>query len=167
MKGSEAIEKLVTEIVPNLSITTVSARPKSSDHAGQLAVEVKNTGTGPSWIHQITYDGAPNFAANDDLSEDPGVHLLSEPNNREDSIIAANERRSYIGTSPPLIYPENGSVATDCTGEVHLTVFAGTGTGSAISADILVRPNGEASVIGSFGDFTCSAAEITKERGSQ
>lgn len=104
----EDIETQPLKLIPDLQI--VNVRQHTGDHNrdyGNLEVTVKNEGTGPTWIYDLSYLDAPNELANRVKSASPsaGIHLYY-PTIPEDTILGPGKSQTYIGLVPPNIFPD-------------------------------------------------------------
>ncbi|MFC6723436.1 hypothetical protein ACFQE1_03320 [Halobium palmae] len=146
------------EIVPGLSITDVQQYDESPTGNGYLEVSIQNSGTGPTWIHQIVYGGSPNEASNEDITDDSLIPQLAIPENPEDAILDPLDEREFVGTSPPLLFSADSE---DCNGSTHnFELIAGVATGNTVIASISAEAAGDRISQASTGEFSCSDVRV-------
>lgn len=153
-------EMVPVNLEPSLGITDVQQyqREKYDSDYGQLSVEITNNGTAPTWVFDISYQDAPNYAANDDLITSPGLPYFAnkEP---DEAIISSGESRRFVGVTPPLVFPEE--TQSTCAGESSdMTIIVGSITEGKITREISVQTTGESVITGPFGRYVCTKAEI-------
>jgi len=109
---------------PTLEIEAVE-QYRSGDSAadlGRLAVTVVNTGTGPTWVYDIAFEGSPNFAANDSLVNGAGVIQPTPIPDSKSAVIPPQSRRQYLTPESPLLYPKDATGVCDSGEEFEITV---------------------------------------------
>lgn len=158
--GSSSIE---VELVPDLQINGVEQYrdgDRSSD-LGKLAVRIENVGSGPTWVYDITYRGAPNSVVNDELNTNPGLPQLSVPEDPRSLILEPGEQEEFVGDTTPLLFSNQNS--QECTGKSQMEVVIGSSVGDNPEIDITISVAGTPKSAGLTGEFTCTS--ITTQMG--
>jgi hypothetical protein len=149
------------DLKPDLEITEVS-QPRSiagSDDYGRLELRIGNTGTAPTWIYDITYQGAPNFSADTELSSQPGIPRLHDLETPDETIIPPGAIKSYIGAKVPLAFP--GDDPTGCSLEEHrFSIRVGVASGDVLLRDVQASVSGEREPVGIVGEYVCTDVSI-------
>lgn len=146
---------------PDLQITTVEQYTDGDSPAqlGNLAITVENTGTGPTWVYDITYRDSPNFAANGELTGEPGTLLIKEPITPDDLTLHPGEAQVYVGSPPPLNYPSDGESNCENITESFI-VEVGSAAGHQLEETVKATANGARRDITSSDQFTCVSFEV-------
>lgn len=124
--GSESVE---VQLSPDLKISDLrlSRRRKYSIDPGRLDVIIENHGTGPTWISDIAYSNAPNFAANQELAE-AGVIRFEEIREVSELVIPPGGRHEFTSPSAPFYFFDGeGPDCRDNTFKMDVKVRVGTG----------------------------------------
>lgn len=159
VSGDET-ETTTVELVPELRIVDVQQfrdGTRGGDF-GRLIVEVENTGTGPTWVHDVTHIGAPNRGANVELGRDPGVILLEQDGLPESAIITPGSSRSFEDIVFPLIFRSDDSAS--CEDQFTMSVLIGSPVLDPIEQTIQIDVAGEPRTAGLTGQFTCSNVSV-------
>ena len=158
-------ESVSIPLEPNLEIVDVGPveNPEISIEYGQLVVTVANRGTGPTWVYDVAFEDAPNFAANDPLGGNPGVSRLSGIERPEDLIVIPGSEGHYSSTDGPLLFPDSseGICASETT---TFSLSVGVAQGSPINARISVTADGETVGDGIRGGVACSNLSVMIDR---
>lgn len=161
VRGNGEPETMEIEMHPDLRIVEVRQyRDGEGADFGLLEVTVENSGSGPSWVHQITYVNAPNWTANDPLSPDPGIIAMHSPNEIADAIIQPGNSQQFIDGAPPILL-RNPEISCDQEFE-GITIVVGTGDQDKIEKTINVQMGGEAYSAGLVNEYTCSKFSISE-----
>jgi hypothetical protein len=148
---------LELDLRPEIGIVAVK-QPEDSTRGsqyGQIRVTVRNSGSAPTWVYGIVYRDAPNFAANDTLSSDPGSPQLTDLDRVDDAIVGPAEEKSFTGGSPPLLFDDSEMERCDAR-EYEFTVVVGTAVGGAEEAQLRATTGGDVVSAGLAGEYTCS-----------
>ena len=146
------------ELVPNLEISAVEYRSSQSSRP-RLLVKIINTGTAPTWAYEITYKYAPNYTANGDLSDSPGIPLFSIPSDPTETILDPGEERYFAGMSRPLLFRnEPTDACVNKTFEFIITV--GAAGGGSPSQRVRLVTGGRPVSSGLTGQYVCSEAAV-------
>lgn len=157
----ESSQNRELEMQPNLQLTEASHYQEGANR-GNLALTIRNTGTGPTWPYQIVYRDAPNEAANAELNDRKGIPQFITPEDPVENIIGPGEAVDFVGNTPPIVFTDDDSTEQTCDGQaVEFVAVVGTVVGSSLEQTIEVSLNGERSGIGTSDTYTCS--EITAE----
>ncbi|MDG5778324.1 hypothetical protein VB773_19665 [Haloarculaceae archaeon H-GB2-1] len=152
------------ELQPALQVTDV-AQYRDGDSPtdyGKLVVTVANTGSAPTWVYDVAYAGSPNFAANEKVSDGPGVPLLEYPTKERELLIASGEKQRYVGSSAPVLLSSDES--SGCEGETYeFTVSVGTAIGDVLTSSVQVTVGGELESAGMGGAHTCSNLSVSNQ----
>lgn len=154
--GDAQTESKSVEMWPEVRIIDIRQyrRGKQQNDFGKLVVELENTGTGPTWIHDITYSNAPNFTANLELSDNPGIILLEYPTNPLSTVIHPGESKEYVGETSPFEF-KNQDIQT-CSDSYEIEVIVGTPVLDPIIWQLSASIGGEPISSGLAGQYTCS-----------
>ncbi|WP_276248581.1 hypothetical protein [Haladaptatus sp. YSMS36] len=157
--GSESFSRTL-ELKPELQIEDIAqytdvSRPSD---LGKLAVTVRNTGSGPTWVHHIVFENAPNVSANDTLGDDPGVVLLERPSEESELVIPPRQTRVFVSSAPALLFSDEENPG--CGGEFQFTVLIGQAVGEPMKQDIRATVDGEVTSAGLTGEYTCSKVAV-------
>ncbi|MBX0297894.1 hypothetical protein [Haloarcula nitratireducens] len=150
-------------LVPELRITDIAQYRDGESVAdlSKLVFTVENTGTAATWIYDIGFEGAPNFAADGTISDQHGYLDVEFPTTGEELTIAPGESQQYIAHSWPLALPET---APRCEGTEHpFTVRLGAADGSILTADLSPQFSGDPNTVGFADDTVCSNVSIDWE----
>jgi hypothetical protein len=133
---------------------------------GSLVVTVENTGTAPTWVYDIAYRGAPNFAANTELGENPGVFSVSAIPETESVLIPPDGQSSYIDATSPLLF--SGKNFAGCSGEIEFAILIATANGDMLGARVAGTIEGETLPVGLLDEYVCSevAVSVAEERSN-
>lgn len=156
----EGSDSLDVDLVPDLRIVDVQQYRDGSrpSDLGKLAVTVENRGTGPTWVYDVTYQGAPNEQANIDLVSDPGVPQLEKPDTSGDFVVGSDAKQTFVSSTSPIVFREGAEQS--CSGEITLNVILGLPEGSPLEADVSASLNGEIQPIGLDDEFTCNRISV-------
>jgi hypothetical protein len=155
-----AVGSISVPMQPEIAITGIE-QYRSGDQPsdlGSLVVTVENTGTAPTWVYDITYRDAPNFAANVDLRDNPGVALVRTLPGDAPLLCAPDTVRTYVDVTPPLAIPDDGGIS--CTGESAFSIILGLATRQTLEGRIEASLSGEATEVGLTSRYVCSRVEI-------
>lgn len=155
--GNNSIE---FTLEPDLQITKLEqyrAGGNSGDF-GRLAVTIRNNGSGPTWIHDISYREAPNEDVNDPVSEDPGTQTVFKPEEPSELILEPDAQRTFVGDTTPLLLNDESSQT--CEGGQKFTVLIGIGWGPTLEAQVSATLDGEVRTVGLTGQYTCDSISL-------
>lgn len=155
--GSESID---LELQPVLRIVDISQYREGSqaNDYGKLAVEVENVGTAPTWVYDITNEGAPNFAANAEISNNPGVPLLEYPKSTSEMIIPPKKKQVFVGVTLPLVFSDQKNPT--CNTETEMAVIVGSPSGDVLEQPIRTESGGQVTPAGLTGEYTCTDVSV-------
>lgn len=159
--GERVQEAQRIEIRPDLRIVNVRQYRDGvlANELGKLVVEVENIGTGPTWIHSITYRNSPNPRADDSFGNVQGILRLDSPQPPLKAIIGPGKSQEFIGLAFPLLFSSDQSAT--CEGEYTISVYAESPVYDPIHADIQTTLGGDAVPAGITGEYTCSKVVAT------
>lgn len=109
---------------------------------GNIEITLENVGSGPTWVYQLAYDGAPNMFANSGLGQDRRWPFLNSPTDIEEVILKSGETKAYVGEGRPLSF-ENIEGETCPSDVFEFRMMVGRGFGDPLSIDLRVIPSGE------------------------
>lgn len=159
-KTGDESERQTLSLRPDLSITGVSrflGRSRPTD-AGRVVIRIANQGTAPTWPYQISFEGAPNWTANDPIVEPIGIPLEGEVAKKE-LIVPPSGEQEFVSTSAPLLYEEDDSVR--CVGEqATFRVLVGTMVGPTLSTRVRATANGELNPATLSGQSVCTDSSV-------
>ncbi|WP_135303741.1 hypothetical protein [Haloarcula amylovorans] len=150
-------------LVPELRITDISQYRdgETVSDLSKLVFTIENTGTAATWIYDIAFEGAPNFAADGTISDQSAYPDLEFPMTGDELTIAPGASQQYIAHSWPLALPET---APRCEGtEYPFTARLGAADGSILTADLSPQFNGNPSTVGFADDTVCSNVSLSWE----
>lgn len=150
------------ELVPELRIVDVRQYrdgERASDF-GKLVVEVENVGSGPTWVHSITYQDSPNFAANGELGGDPGTLSLEGVTDPNGSVLVPNQAKTFMGVNAPLLIPQESE--TSCDGFEEFTLFVESPVLPPLEESFRAELGGEIVSIGFTDEFSCTGVNIER-----
>lgn len=151
--------RIPVDLQPDLRIVSISQYrdgDRPSD-LGKLVVEVENVGTGPTWVHDITYRDAPNWVVNNPLSSDPGILKLTQPTNPIDAILSPSENSSFVGITTPLLFV--GDSTPSCSSVSEFSVIIGTAVRRDLEVQIRATVSGTAHLAGPR-EYTCNETSV-------
>lgn len=153
------------ELVPELRIIDVQQYRDGEQNTdlGKLAVTVKNVGTGPTWVYDITTRGAPNRFANDPLYDDPGLPQVFDPASPLDTILDPGEVGDFVGYATPLVFTESDQSA--CEGVAEFVVIVDSPRVSPVEKSIFASFSGDVESVGLTGDYVCSETDVEIDDG--
>lgn len=158
--------RIPVELEPSLQITDATATldEGTSEATGNITVEVTNTGSAPSWVSQIVYEGAPYEQANEPLFDKRFLPHLESPERPEETILAPGETKNYVGVRRPLQFPDPPE--PNCSyGPLGFQLIVGTGYGDSLRANITVTTSGDAQ--GIWNRHICSEATVELEESQE
>ncbi|MFC6993214.1 hypothetical protein ACFQH3_16730 [Haladaptatus sp. GCM10025707] len=157
--GSESFSRAL-ELKPELQIEDIAQYTDGSrpSDLGKLAVTVRNTGSGPTWVYEIVYDNAPNFGAHQDIGSSPGVIQLRHPSETSSLIIEPNGTQKFVSSSAALLFSNQEN--PECGGDYEFTVIVGQAIGEPLKQDIRATVDGEVTSAGLTGEYTCSKVAV-------
>jgi hypothetical protein len=151
--------RVPVDLQPDLRIVSVRQYrdgDRPSD-LGKLVVEVENVGTGPTWVHDITYRDAPNWVVNNPLSSDPGILKLTQPTNPTDAILSPNGSSSFVGITTPILFV--GDSTPSCSSVSDFSVIIGTAVRRDLEVQIRAMVSGTAQLAGPR-EYTCDEISV-------
>lgn len=124
LEDSEVSTTLSLE--PDLHVTAIEQYRDGSKTAdlGKLAVTVENRGTGPTWVYDIAFEEAPNFAVNDELTTNPGIPKIGSPTTAKEATLEPGQEQTFITDDVPLLLPDSGD--RTCGEPIEFIVKIGT-----------------------------------------
>jgi hypothetical protein len=125
---------------------------------GRLLFAIENVGTAPTWVYDITYREAPAQAANDPLSETPGIPRIDSVPDSAGLVILPGEERSYLNSRAPLVF--TGTSSSSCNGVESFVAVVGIATGAVIETRIEATVRGEVVPAGLVDSYTCTEVSI-------
>lgn len=155
-------KEFTTEIPlrPDLEVSRVKQHQNGSSDAdlGRLEVWVKNRGSGPTWVHDITFEEAPYYATNDSLRQDPGIISIDTVGEGQNAIVPPASERGYISRDAPLLF--TGSSQGECASKSTFGVILGTPLES-IRGSVTSQNRGAKRVISTTDQYACSDVGVT------
>ncbi|WP_157525840.1 hypothetical protein [Halorientalis sp. IM1011] len=152
-------ENVPIKLSPDIQISSIEqAQSKDRSNLGQIEVTVENTGTAPTWVHDISFSDSPNFAADGDIKENPGIIPFGS-DSIEELIVPPKSTQTYTSPTAPLVFQETARSGCEGT-SVEFTVKIGIATQDVISQQLIATPSGEQIRRSLSDEFTCTAAEI-------
>jgi hypothetical protein len=154
--GSQSVN---VDLTPSLEITDIYQHHggDSERSLGQVGIEITNTGSGPTWVYDISFEDAPYYSANDGLHGDPGVVLLETPKESEGLIIGPGETQKYLSNDTPLLLKRDGK---NCNGNYDMAVVVGVATGEHLTKQVVAAGNGESTNIPSSDRMVCENMDV-------
>lgn len=140
----EAKFRETINLKPTLELVDVQAEYDDEEQVatGNLEVTVENNGSGPGWVYQIVYDGAPASDANTSLGDHNRVPGLTAPSKPKRALLAPGETQSYIGKTRPLKFSAEDE--SSCTySPDNFEMLVGTGLGDTLEARIDAEVSGD------------------------
>lgn len=158
-RGDDSTSQEV-ELRPELAIRDISQSTDDEIPAPdtRIAVVVENIGTAPTWVYDVVFENAPNWAANDKLGTRPGIPHLVKPKELEELILWPNTSQTYVGANQPLRF-FNGSEQL-CSVSTETTIILGTAGGEPMKRRVLITAGGQATSAGTGDGFTCSDVSV-------
>lgn len=153
-------ESRVLKLNPELQVEEIRQyrQGSSASDLGKLAVILNNVGTAPTWVYDITYRNAPNETSNDPLADDPSIPQISQPETSEDLIISPDTEQTYVGSTVPFLFVNEGNQS--CSGEREVTVLVGVAEGKPLEQGIRASIGGETRSAGLTGEYTCTSISV-------
>ena len=154
-------ESVSIPLEPDLEIVDVGpvANPETPIEYGQLVVTVANRGTGPTWVYDVAFEDAPNFAANDPVGDDPGLYRVSEISTPADIVVGPGETQEYLSGDVPLLFDGNSNTGCDQRA-VSFRLLAGIATRDRIATTVVIT-SGRGPVQGELrGGVTCGNLSV-------
>lgn len=153
------------DLVPEIRLISVDQH-RDDEIAGKyvrLVVEVENVGTGPTWVHDITYDGTPYGRTDNSLWENPGDPVFVSPSRYEVPILKPSDQQQFIDNSKPLLFDDE----EDCRGKQYqIEVFVGVATKDQLKREMSVVTDGNALKDSLTNKWKCSSVEVELIDGS-
>jgi hypothetical protein len=143
---------------PAIEIVAVEQYQEGSSPAdlGRLSVHVANRGTGPTWVHDITFENSPNPDANDALIEEPGVPQVTLTTGERDTTLSPNEEIRLLTSESPLLFHESNEEG--CGSDLSSSMLIGTPVGQ-IQTDIRISAGGEKRSLPMVNSYVCNSVE--------
>lgn len=113
--GSTSTSEQRIQLNPDLTLKSASQfEGEQNSPNGNLEFKVKNTGTAPTWIYRIFYEGVPNDEAEERTANkgEPTL-VLKQPTSDQGAIIHPEESQAVVGHSPPFKFEDEYK----CNGE--------------------------------------------------
>ncbi|WP_336361617.1 hypothetical protein [Haladaptatus sp. ZSTT2] len=157
--GNESFSREL-ELQPELQIEEIAQYTDGTEPSdlGKLAVTVRNTGSGPTWVYEIVYENAPNFGAHQDIGSSPGVIQLRHPTESSSLIIEPNGTQTFVSSSAALLFSDQEN--PECGGEYEFTLIIGQALGEPLKQEIRATVDGEVTSAGLTGEYTCSKVSV-------
>ncbi|WP_254279296.1 twin-arginine translocation signal domain-containing protein [Haloarcula marina] len=147
------------ELVPKISVIRVEQFGKETPLGfGRIAIAMQNSGTGPTWISDITYEGAPNYAANDEVSTNtfPSLHGIEKPT---DAILQPQSSQTYLSRQVPLRFL---SEEQDCSPEdFSMILVVSTPRSDLLRYKIEATKGGKPESVSLIDAYVCSDVQLT------
>jgi hypothetical protein len=161
--------RVPVDLQPDLRIVSVRQYrdgDRPSD-LGKLVVEVENVGTGPTWVHDITYRDAPNWTANDPLTEDPSIPQIEYLSESNQPVIAPDKMFRYLAPTPPLLFSSPDFVG--CSGSAEFYLLVGVAEGEQLEQRVVATLDGQKEDLALIDQYACTAvsAELPEEEPAQ
>ncbi|QIO24258.1 hypothetical protein [Haloarcula sp. JP-L23] len=150
-------EKL--ELVPDVSILGVRQRSGEVPRgAGQIAVKLQNSGTAPTWISDVKYEGASHYTATGNFTESDFPYLsgLDEPT---EAIIPPSETREFVAQNFPLRFI-NSSEEQCSQPQFTMGISVKTPIKYLDDNRIRVKTGGETILSSSSDSYVCTNVEL-------
>lgn len=161
VETADETNRTTVPLEPDLQVTAVEQYTdgESAAELGNLAITVENTGTGPTWIHDITYSDAPNVAANGELSNDPGVPLFTIPDSTHQLVVSPGESQRFVDPDSPLLFSNDGEV--DCGQQsAQFKAYVAHPTGEPLTRSINVRGTDQSESVSVSGGRVCENTTV-------
>jgi hypothetical protein len=153
-------ESVSIPLEPDLEIVDVEPveNPENPIEYGQLVVTVANGGTGPTWVYDVAFEGAPNFAANDPISDNPGVFVLKSVDAPDDIIVAPNQSQQYSSVNVPLVFSADAGSCSSIETEFQTKIA--TATGHILEQSVVATGGGSQRSATFDESFVCSDVSV-------
>jgi hypothetical protein len=161
VEGEES-NSVTVELEPDIRVVDVQ-QYRDGEYAsdlGKLAVKVENIGTGPTWVYDITFYGAPNFAADDPLVEFPGLPRLHGYKTDSDILLGPNERITHVSVPEPLLFSDTND--GECGGNASFELILGVATTDTLNIEIFAEIGGTPTSLQYTSLFGCDNISIEK-----
>jgi hypothetical protein len=154
-------ESVSIPLEPDLEVVDVQPvdDPQSPMDYGKLVVTVANRGTGPSWVHSVAYEDAPNFVANTSLGDNPGVFVMSGVDEPTDVVVPSGGINEFASGKTPLAFPDTSKESCDST-QYRLTVKIATATAETLRRDLVVTAQGTSDYVRVQDHHVCSEVSV-------
>jgi hypothetical protein len=148
-------------LVPELQITAVEQyRDGERDiDLSRLAFTVENVGTGPTWVYDFAFEGAPNYTANGTLSDNYEILYLQLPTTADDAILSPSEAQRYVTSAWPLALPEDSDGCVG--GELRFLTQIGVADGNHLSTELIADFSGESYTVGIAEEVVCTDVSVS------
>ncbi|MBX0326037.1 twin-arginine translocation signal domain-containing protein [Halomicroarcula sp. F13] len=155
------------DLVPDISVVGVEQFQEEIPLGfGRIAIEFQNSGTGPTWVSDITYEEAPNYAANDDLSENtyPALYGIEDVT---EAIIYPESTEIFLSRRVPLRFLTESD--HDCSpSEFSMTLIASTPNANPLRYRIEGSKGGKPESVSLIDAYVCSDVQVKlAHNGSQ
>jgi hypothetical protein len=159
-KIGDKTERRAIDLKPNVAITGIrlNGSGESLLDPGKLVVQIENSGSAPTWAHDITFEEAPNWAADTPLSDFPGIPFMGAVP-IESVVIPPGGKQEYVSNSAPAVFDEESSV--ECAGEEFVfEILVGIATGEVLSTSVRLTAEGNPGSGTTGGQFVCGNSGI-------
>lgn len=113
--SEDSTQSITVDLSPQIRITEITPQLSGDElSTGKLIVRVENTGSGPTWIYNIGYKGAP-FEDAPQVIENIADTSFEQPTNTSSEIIHPNEKQKFLKRRGVLIIDDNDAVS--CNGD--------------------------------------------------
>ena len=163
VNGEEFSQSLSLE--PDIELVAVEQYRDGSSvqDYGRIMISLENHGSGPTWAYDITFDRAPNYSANTELTENIGLPYTETLSDEISVLIPPNDTRRYISQFAPLILPEG---EYDCDREVaNFSMSVGIATGTVIDTSLSASLDGAKETADISGGVVCDQVTVAQQEG--
>ncbi|MCT9098159.1 hypothetical protein [Haloarchaeobius sp. HME9146] len=157
----DSVKRTQLSLEPDVQLVDIEVNSVARDglRQGKLLFRMENQGTAPTWIFDITYEGAPNFGANDPLSDFPGLPKLQSPSEAPDLVLGPNEQVELVPESNPLRFSSREYSGCDL-GIFEIRALIGVATGEMIQVDLAGQIDGDEINQDLLGEYACSESSV-------
>ncbi|WP_254831391.1 hypothetical protein [Haloglomus salinum] len=159
-KAGNQTERRSIDLHPEVAITGIRLN-EGGDRlldSGKVVVRIENTGTAPTWAHDIAFEGAPDWTADTPLSDFPGIPFMGGVS-ADSAVISPGGRQEYVSNAAPAVFDKEASV--ECAGEkFEFKINVGIATGEILSTSVRLTAEGNPGPETTGGRFVCDSSRI-------
>jgi hypothetical protein len=153
-------ERRPLDLHPDVAITGVRLNESGERllDPGKVLVRVENSGSAPTWAHDITFKRAPDWTADTPVSDFPGIPFMGGVP-VESVVIPPGDTQEYVSNAAPAVFDKEASVG--CTGEEFgFRILVGIATGEVLSTSVRLTADGSPGASTTDGRFVCDSSKI-------
>ncbi len=131
VRDGEEVSSTTIDLRPDLRVLDVeqySGGEDSPQNRANLLVTVENTGTAPTWVYYLAYEGTPSetHTPRENHRKNSPSKSLEKPESSAKTIVSLDSPKAFLGKWPPFRF-SGDEHCREMTVDFTLTVYSGVG----------------------------------------